>query len=785
MKKVVVIVVLIISLFLFVNFVSSALTYNEQWSHNLTGSTYYNTAVFGDLDNDGDLDLVSTGCSWSGCIPDITRVHINNETSFVENSTWQQNLTQQGLASIALGDINNDGYLDLIISGGAYPYTSIYINNGTSLIANFSWAPNISNEAASDSVQLGDIDNDGDLDLIFPGMEGKVVYLNNGTRFEWSSSWSYEITDATKISSVLADWNNDNKLDLTIMGIDSGKTYLNNGTSFVYDIVWNILAGDENSIVAGDINNDGKMDVIEIGSGGICDDGRNIMINNGTLLEQGAWNMAWNGAMGCFPFGCLALGDYDNNGYLDVVSIGGNDREIWVNNGTTFIENTTDEANITGEHYSSAIWGDVDNDNDLDLVIIRSQKVYINNITTPNTPPTPPASFSSSYKNREIKLGWGNGSDAETVSTGLYYNLMIGNSTNNHTIISGVYGGYGDQKGGGTTGGYFGNMMQRKNFTLKVDRLQASTTYYWYVQTIDTALKAGNWSAVQSFNTPADMDRPSVTLNSPVNYYNSSSYTITFNVTVTDNINLSNVSLWGNWSASGWHLNETNTSGINATYIFIKDLTAYGDGTYTWMIEAKDNSTNIQNSSVRTFTIDTTAPDLNIITPSNNTNSTDNTLDINYTLSDANLAYCWYSNDTYSGNQTLPNCGNITTITWGEGQHNLTIWVNDSFGNINQSSVSFKIDSIIPNINIIYPVNNTSYTDNTLDINYTLSDANLAYCWYSNDTYSGNITLGTNNNCTNITSVIWADGQHNITIWVLEILIILKSHSELIQLLQL
>jgi hypothetical protein len=561
----------------FTTSVSVGLIENSTWQSNLTGATYYNAAVFGDIDNDGDLDLINTGCTWSECTPDITRVYVNNGTSFIENFTWQQNLSQQGHASLNLGDIDNDGKLDLVISGGASPYTSIYINNGTSFIENSnSWAPNISNEAASDSVKLGDIDNDGDLDLIFPGMEGKVIYLNNGTSFEWSSSWSNEITDASKMSSVLADWNNDNKLDLTIMGIDSSKSYINNGTSLVNDVMWGVLAGDENSIVTGDLNNDGKMDAIEIGSGGICDDGDNIMINNGSLLLQGGFDIV--STMGCFPFGSLALGDYDNNGYLDVASIGGNDREIWSNNGTALEEDITVEANITGEHYSSVIWGDVDNDGDLDLVIMRSWKVYINNITTPNTAPTSPTSFSSSYNNREIKLGWNNGSDAETISPGLYYNLMVGDASANHTIISGIYGGYSSQEGGGTTGGYFGNMMQRKNFTLKVDRLEPSTTYYWYVQTIDTGLKAGNWSVMQSFTTPADMEKPKIVLNVPVSVANLSSNSVVFNVTVGDNMNLTNVSLWGDWGG-GWHLNETNSSGLNNTdYIFTKDLSADGDG---------------------------------------------------------------------------------------------------------------------------------------------------------------------------------------------------------------
>jgi hypothetical protein len=737
------------------------LIYSEQWSWNLTGSSSANGAVFGDIDNDGDLDMISIGCA-SGVpctVADKSYVYINNGTSLIEDLTWEQNLSGVGSGSVALGDIDNDGDLDLVFAGSGTINTKIYTNNGTTFTENSIWQDiAIANDAGSGSVALGDIDNDGDLDLIFTGMgtPSDVVYLNNGTGFINNSIWSQEITSEGKISSGLVDLDNDGDLDLNIMGTSSAKSYINNGTSFVYDGNWNTVGHDEGNVAWGDLDNDGDFDYASSG-------GANFIfgINNGSEFIDGS---SWDFDLSNLEWGSMMFGDYDNNGSLDLVSSGKSGgssiTEIGSNNGTTFEADVTAQANLTGERKSSAIWGDIDNDGDLDLVVIKSQKVYINNITTPNSAPTPPASFSSSYNNREIKLGWGNGSDAETISTGLYYNLMIGNSSANHTIISGIYGGSGDATRGGTAFGYFGNMMQRKNFTLKVDRLQASTTYYWYVQTIDTALKAGNWSTVQSFNTPADMDRPSITLNSPVNNYNSSSYTITFNVTVTDNINLSNVSLWGNWS--GWHLNETNASGINATYIFTKDLTAYGDGTYTWQIEAKDNATNIQNSSIRIFTIDTTSPNINITSPINNTNSTDNTLDVNYTISDANLQACWYSNDTYSGNQTLSNCDNITSVTWNEGQHNVTVYVNDSFGNINETSVTFTIDSIVPNINLIYPANNTSYTDNTLDINYTVSDTNLDSCWYSNDTYSGNQTLSS---CDNITSVTWTDGQHNVTIW--------------------
>jgi hypothetical protein len=129
------------------------------------------------------------------------------------------------------------------------------------------------------------------------------------------------------------------------------------------------------------------------------------------------------------------------------------------------------------------------------------------------------------------------------------------------------------------------------------------------------------------------------------------------------------------------------------------------------------------------FEIDSITPNLNLTSPANNTNSTDNILFINYTASDDNLDSCWYSNDTYSANTTLADCTTNVTLTWPEGIHNLTVWTNDSFGNENSSYILFTIDTSYPIVSLVSPANASTWTSSsTITFSYNVSDVNIVNC---------------------------------------------------------
>ncbi len=275
-----------------------------------------------------------------------------------------------------------------------------------------------------------------------------------------------------------------------------------------------------------------------------------------------------------------------------------------------------------------------------------------------------------------------------------------------------------------------------------------------------------------------------VTVNDTLNNLNSTLYQVDVNQ-LSSSVNLTLNGTQGNITiniGSAINLNCSTISGdASARLVLYNNSNLMNNGTSPIGNTTTFSSISLENITCTYFSSqnysqssqsywvnvsDIEKPSITIITPLNNTNNSDNNLDVNYTVSDnVGVSSCWYSNDTMSVNTTLVSCGNITSVVWSEGWHNITVWVNDTTNNINWKSIRFRTDTIPPLI-IVYPANNTNSSNTGLNVNYTVSDSGsgIGMCWYSNDTMSVNISLGSN--CANITTATWSQGQHNVIVWV-------------------
>lgn len=245
-----------------------------------------------------------------------------------------------------------------------------------------------------------------------------------------------------------------------------------------------------------------------------------------------------------------------------------------------------------------------------------------------------------------------------------------------------------------------------------------------------------------------------VTLNSPNNNSIFNFNSIGFNATAKHTATIVNASLWLNESGSFIPVNST--TGLSGTEVGINlNHTFSSDGSYSWNMEFCDTDGNCSvSNSNRTIVIDTTSPTINITYPTNNVgyNIKGVNTTLNWTVTDLNLASCWYE---YNNTNTTVTCANnnVSINFSNYDQRTINFWANDSGGNkINFSRTwIYKLWEEIQG----YSNSTTEGATERFEINVTLatgrqiSTINLIY----NDTdsvtsNSGTITNPSGNNYT-------------------------------------
>ena len=278
----------------------------------LRSGNHIRSVAWGDMNNDGYLDL-AVG---ENLRPDPLRsgapnhVYLNVAGRLQITPTWES-IDIDNTGTVAWGDMNGDGYLDL--ATGNYSATNkVYLNIGGTLQPTASWMSNESDPTIS--VAWGDIDNDGDLDLA-AGNDGlpNKIYLNEAGMLQSIADWNSSDINST-ISVAWGDMNGDGYLDLATGNAGSpNKVYINIAGRLQTTATWTSNDGDAtSSIVWGDVDGDGDLD-LAAGNRGQPD---RLYLNEGGMLQQTAvWSSAESEGTTS-----IALGDIDGNGSLDLTS---------------------------------------------------------------------------------------------------------------------------------------------------------------------------------------------------------------------------------------------------------------------------------------------------------------------------------------------------------------------------------------------------------------------------------------------------------------------------------
>jgi hypothetical protein len=362
-----------------------------------TQNEYSNQCSAVDIDNDGDLDLVwanGQGYSTQGTQLQM-RVYVNNGAGvFADESSTRAAGIVGWYRGVEAGDVDRDGDQDLILANDFNKRPQLLINNGAGVFADQTTARLPAFTMSSARAQFGDVDNDGDLDLVFCnngttrfGSGQPRMYLNNGNGIFIDATSNLPAGNVAEQMDILF-FDCDNDLDLDIFlgtrasSPNQSRLWKNDGQGR-----FSFQSGVPNdaasySYDAGDIDNDGDLDLIGINAG--ASNGELLLRNNGTGT---AWtnistNIQPNPAV---DDNDSRFFDLDMDGDLDLVvgSLGARDR-IYLNNGAgVFTESTTLMAAVSDSTIDVKV-ADFDNDGRFDIVTAQGEsgsfqnKIYMN-----------------------------------------------------------------------------------------------------------------------------------------------------------------------------------------------------------------------------------------------------------------------------------------------------------------------------------------------------------------------------------------------------------------------
>ena len=325
----------------------------------------------GDVDGDGDLDVLA------GNQNQTNRLYLNNGTATPFSGASGSDIGSEtdNTMSIKLGDVDWDGDLDVLV-GNYNSVNRLYLNNGTAAPFSGVTGTNISSDVRNTfSIVLADVDGDGDLDVLAGnGNQTNRLYLNDGTAAPFSGVFGSDIgseTDET-LEIAVADVNGDGDLDLVAgnyYGIN--RLYLNNGTADPFSsVVSSNISNDGHStftIALADVDGDSDLDLV---AGNEIHTNR-LYLNNGTAAPFSGVSGSEINSDYVHTYS-IALGDVDGDSNLDLVE--GNYNHYtrpYLNNGTAAPFSGVTGTNIGSGAYGytlSIVLGDVDGDGDLDLV---------------------------------------------------------------------------------------------------------------------------------------------------------------------------------------------------------------------------------------------------------------------------------------------------------------------------------------------------------------------------------------------------------------------------------
>ena len=346
--------------------------------------------AFGDYDNDGWPDLF---IAESGGAARFALLHNDGDGSFSDQTMALQADSADHLkgGGSMFGDYDNDGDLDLLVTlGGGLGtgHRNVLLRNDRGVFADVTLEAGLTDMLSTDNAVWLDYDRDGYLDL-YTGNAAALpadstsrnkLYRNQGDgRFA-------DLTEAAGLNLQLhpdwggtlggmaaADFNDDGWPDL-YMGnfLAPNRLFLSDGQGGFSDATTAEIgdADEAFAVVVGDIDNDGDLDIFQTagGSGGGSRFRSLILLNLGQGQFQGVTETLGLASLGATQLGIPGLADIDNDGDLDLLisDLENFSQQLFLNNGEGFF--VKDSALLGLDPWVQLSLGDYNGDGFLDIL---------------------------------------------------------------------------------------------------------------------------------------------------------------------------------------------------------------------------------------------------------------------------------------------------------------------------------------------------------------------------------------------------------------------------------
>ncbi len=309
-----------------------------------------------------------------------------------------------GQETVTVGDLDGDGRLDLVCPNYGGGLVAIFQNVGQSgTMSSASFGPRIDLPAGGLPMGLavGDVDGDGKLDIVVATRGGVVSVFRNlgGAGALASSSFAarvdFPVFDGELRTVSLGDLDGDGRLDVVVGSANARVIVLRNvGANGVVNFATPFVMGTGGqvvSLVVGDIDGDGKLDILACNFDGYT---TSIFRNNSTpgSLSSSSFDTRFDLPAGYLPFG-IALADIDGDGKPELFAINyaGGDLYVFPNVGAPGASSAAIFGRpvifpAAGGCFTVAV-GDVNGDKKPDVVVANSSQntasVFLNRSTGP------------------------------------------------------------------------------------------------------------------------------------------------------------------------------------------------------------------------------------------------------------------------------------------------------------------------------------------------------------------------------------------------------------------